>query len=168
MTRLLVLLPLVALALPARAEPLFPSRVPYPPLVDKLTAAHQSPDKVLHPASARDLLQLTSGQRYKLVVDGAGKLAIAPLPADAPGNEYVHPILAAGAPVRTAGGITVEHAGKKVTHVSLDQDSKAYCPTFVSLKLAADALIKLGVPPAVIHLQDKAPLCAPMSPASQQ
>jgi hypothetical protein len=139
----------------------FASRVPYAPLVKKLADAKQSPSKILHPLRADDLLQLTKGKRYKFIVDGAGKLAIAPLPADAPGNEYVHPILAGGAPVATAGGITVEQAAGALTRVTVDEDSKAYCPSFASLDAAVAALLKLGVAASRIMRLDKSPACAP-------
>lgn len=145
----------------AEAPATFPARVAYPPLVDKLTAAGGDVARVLHPRSTHDLLALDSGKRYKFAVAADGRLAIAPLPAAAPHNEYVHPILAGGGPVLTAGGITVEHAGGKLTRVTLDQDSKAYCPTLASLAAAERALERLGVPAAAIARHDQPPGCAP-------
>src|SRR5689334_4276667 len=82
-----------------------PCRVAYAPLVAKLKASGGAPDRVIRVKQVADLDRLESGRRYKFVVDANGQLAIAPLPADAPSNEYVHPILAAGGPVWTAGGI---------------------------------------------------------------
>jgi hypothetical protein len=88
-------------------------------------------------------------------------LAVAPLPADAQGNEYVHPILAGGGPVRTAGGIRVERAHGAVERVVVDQDSKAYCPTSDSLGAAVQALSAAGVPEAIIRREDRPPACVP-------
>jgi hypothetical protein len=88
-------------------------------------------------------------------------LRIAPLPADAQGNEYVHPILAGGEPVRAAGGVVVEHQAGKLVKITLDQDSKAYCPSFESLREAVRALAKLDVPEGNIERQDHPPQCAP-------
>jgi len=145
----------------ADAAPTFTSRVPYAPLVGKLKAAGGDVARVLHPRSAAALSALDSGRRYKMAVTSDGWLAIAPLPADAPHNEYVHPILAGGAPVSTAGGITVEHAGHKIEKVTIDQDSKAYCPTLDSLAAAERALVALGVPAAAIARHDQPPGCRP-------
>jgi hypothetical protein len=145
---------------PKNAPPLFESRVPYEPLVKKLADANQSRAKILHPQSGRDLLRLKPGQRYKFIVDGAGKLAIAPLPADAPGNEYVHPILAGGGPVATAGGISVDHKKGAIARITVDEDSKAYCPSFASLDAAEHALVKLGLVAALVSRADKVPDCA--------
>jgi hypothetical protein len=145
-----------AFASPSR----FTSKVPYDPLVAKLKAAGGDPARIVHVHSPRDLLRLESGKRYKFVVDDAGGIAIAPLPADAPNNEYVHPILASGGSVRTAGGITVEHSADTITRVVLDQDSKAYCPTVQSLDEATQVLEKLGVANQAITKQDRPPACA--------
>jgi hypothetical protein len=145
----------------ATAPPTFESRVPYPPLVEKLRASGGSFERVLRIARAADLDALASGKRYKFVVDERGTLAVAPLPADAPANEYVHPILARGERVRTAGGLRVERDGGRLTAVILDQDSKSYCPTFDSLQSAADALAAAGVSPALLRREDHRPSCAP-------
>lgn len=145
----------------ADAPATFASRVPYPPLVDKLAASGGAVARVLHPRAAADLAALDSGKRYKLAVTADGQLAIAPMPADAPRNEYVHPLLAGGGPVLTAGGIIVEHAGGKIAKVTLDQDSKSYCPTLASLAAAERALVRIGVPAAVIARHDQPPRCEP-------
>jgi len=57
------------------------------------------------------------------VVRRGGTLAVAPL--DAPGNEYVHPVLGRGEAVLTAGNIRVDREGGKLARVTVDQDSKA-------------------------------------------
>lgn len=146
----------------AEAKPVdFSSRVAYAPLVAKLKASGGSPDRILHVEHAADLARLESGKRYKFVVDAHGQLRIAPLPADAASNEYVHPILAGGGPVKTAGGIVVEHASGKITQVVVDQDSKSYCPTSDSLAAAVRALTAAGVAGALIRRQDRPPVCAP-------
>jgi hypothetical protein len=139
---------------------LFASRVPYEPLVAKLKASGGSVERVLHPKTAADLGALQSGKRYKFVVDAQGKLAVAPLPADAPANEYVHPILAGGAAARTAGGLRIDRGPARIERVIIDQDSKAYCPTFDSLSDAARALTDAGVPAAAIKREDHPPQCA--------
>jgi hypothetical protein len=152
----LMLVPAVVAATPAT----FASRVPYAPLLQKLTASGGSVERIVHVRSAADLGRLESGRRYKFIVDAHGALAVAPLPADAPVNEYVHPILAGGAPVATAGGIRVERAGGKLTRVTVDQDSKAYCPTSESLAAAVQALTAAGVAAALIAREDRPPACA--------
>jgi len=79
-----------------------------------------------------------------------------------PDNEYVHPILADGSPVRTAGGIVVRHDGVTVSGAVLDRDSRAYCPTEASLAAAVDALVALGVPRAGITTTPRDPACEPL------
>jgi hypothetical protein len=143
----------------AAAAP-FESVVPYEPLVAKLKASGGDMARLLHVRSPQELLRLESGKRYKFALDRGGIFTIAPLPADAPNNEYVHPILAAGGPVRTAGGITVEQAGGKLGKVTIDQDSKAYCPTLQSLDEARRALEAVGVAGGRIAEQDRPPQCA--------
>jgi hypothetical protein len=160
MTRAIVVAAGLLLATAAVAAPaLFKSAVAYEPLVAKLKASGGDPARIVHVRSAQDLARLDSGKRYKFVLDEHGTLAIAPLPADAQNNEYVHPILGGGAPVRTAGGIAVEHAAGKIARVTIDQDSKSYCPTLPSLDEAARALEKLGVPAHAIVRQDRPPQC---------
>jgi len=147
----------VAFAKPAE----FASRVAYEPLVAKLKASGGSLERVVHVKQAADLQRLESGRRYKFVVDARGQLAIAPLPADAPSNEYVHPILGGGAAVRTAGGIRVDRASGKIERVVIDQDSKSYCPTLDSLAEATRALTALGIPASAIKQESHPPQCAP-------
>jgi hypothetical protein len=137
-----------------------PSRVAYQPLQAKLAASGGSPDRILHPRAPGDLDRLEGGRRYKFVVDARGAIAVAPLPADAPGNEYVHPILAGGGPVRTAGGIRIERANGAIQRIVVDQDSKSYCPPLASLGEAARALAALGVPSGAIQKEDRPPECA--------
>ena len=150
----------VTVASPARAEPtLFPSRVALESLREKLKASGGDPAKIVRPRKAADLAALESGKRYKFVVRADGQLAVAPLPADAEHNEYVHPILADGQKVRTAGGLRVDRVDEKITTVTLDQDSQAYCPTAESLTSAKKALIHIGVPAAAIHVEDRPPKC---------
>jgi hypothetical protein len=138
----------------------FGSRVPYAPLVAKLTASGGSVERIIHVIGAGDLDRLESGRRYKFIVDAHGALAVAPIPADAAANEYVHPILAGGAPVLTAGGIRIERANGKISRVTVDQDSKAYCPTSDSLTAAVQALTTLGIGASLIALENRPPSCA--------
>jgi hypothetical protein len=141
----------------------FTSRVAYAPLVHELEASGGDVRRILHPRSREELAALAGGKRYKFVVTTDGKLGIAPLPADAEHNEYVHPILAGGAPVLTAGGITVERRDATITGVTLDADSKSYCPTVASLAAAERALARLGVAAASITRRSEPPRCEPAS-----
>jgi hypothetical protein len=162
-TRLsLLVLAIAATAGPALAKPVeFTSRVAFEPLVAKLKAAGGSPERIIRVQRVADLDRLESGRRYKFALDAHRQLAVAPLPADANGNEYHHPILAGGGPVLTAGGIRVDRAGAgKLEHVVVDQDSKAYCPTRESLTEVVRALTELGVPASVISTADRSPQCA--------
>jgi hypothetical protein len=145
----------------AHAKPAeFASRVQYEPLLAKLQSSGGSLERVLRVERAAQLDALESGRRYKFAVEKNGRLAIAPLRADAPNNEYVHPILARGAPVLTAGGIRIDRSDGKLTRVVLDQDSKSYCPTLESLATAARALEALGILPSLISREDRPPKCA--------
>lgn len=139
---------------------LFTSKVPYDPLVAKLKASGGDPSRIVRVRSTQDLARLESGKRYKFALDQLGTLAIAPLPADALNNEYVHPILVSGAPVRTAGGIVVDHVNGRITRITIDEDSKSYCPTLRSLEEAAHALEKLGIAAQMVVRQDRPPQCA--------
>ncbi len=141
------------------AVPLFDCRMPVAPLLADLHRAGGDPSKVLHPASTADLAALQSGARYKFVVLGDGHLAIAPDPADAPKNAYHHPVLANGEPVRTAGGIRVEHQGGLIQKVILDPGSSSYCPSTGSLQAALDALVSLGVDAGALRVDNRPPTC---------
>ena len=98
----------------------------------------------LDPDRARQIVTGSPDPIFVVTLDG--RLALAPLPADAPHNAYAHPILADGAAVRTAGGITVVHDDGQVRAVSLDAASRAYCTATESLRPAIRALRALGVP----------------------
>ena len=150
--------PLAALALAAVAAVgcaprIFVCRVDVQPLQQKLAAAGGDRARILRPTRARDLDVLVRGKRYRYVVDAGGRLAVAPLPTDAPHNEYVHPILGDGQPVRTAGMMRREDGGRIV----VDQDSKSYCPTKRSLQAAVRALHAIGVGDVVV--EDHPPAC---------
>jgi hypothetical protein len=146
----------------ADSDKTFASRVAYAPLVHKLEASGGDVGRVLHARSRDELAALVAGKRYKFVVTTDGKLAIAPLPADAEHNEYVHPILAGGAAVLTAGGITVERRDGTITRVTLDEDSKSYCPTLESLAAGERALTRLGVAADSITRRSQPPRCEPV------
>lgn len=154
------LVALLAFSATAQAGPkTFPSRVDYPPLVKKLEASGGSSGRIVRVRRAAELDALESGHRYRFTLDAHGQFSIAPLPADARGNEYVHPILAGGAPVLTAGGIRVERSGGKLTGVILDQNSQSYCPSYASLQAAVDALVRAGVAVSLIRREDHPPKC---------
>jgi hypothetical protein len=138
---------------------LFDSRLPYEPLLEKLKASGGDPAKVLHPQTAADLLALMPNRRHKFVVLTDGRLAIAPLPEAAKANEYAHPVLALGAPVRTAGGLRVERDGPDIQKVVVDQGSQAYCPTAESLAAALRALANIGVPPDRLRVDNRPVIC---------
>ncbi len=144
---------------PGLPEPLFDCRVAVEPLLAKLKASGGDPGRILRPRSSADLLSLKSGKRYKFASLRDGRLAVAPLPADAEANEYVHPVLAGGAPVRTAGGLRVDHDGSSLRRVTVDQDSKAYCPTAASLSAALVELARVGVQPEVLRVENRPPAC---------
>jgi hypothetical protein len=143
---------------------LFDCRVSVEPLLAKLRAGGGEASRVLHPRTAKDLGVVEAGKRYRFVVLPDGRLAIAPLPDEAPANEYVHPVLAAGVPVRTAGGIRVERDGKVLAKVTVDQDSDAYCPTESSLAAALTELARLGVPPERLRVDNRPPVCVGAAP----
>lgn len=134
-------------------------RVELGPLQTALRAAGGDPAQVLRVAAAADLLRLTSGARHKFVLRTTGQLVIAPLPESHPHNEYVHPILGDGAPVWTAGGITVTHAGSAVTSVVLDARSGSYCTTTESLRHAVRALRAVGVVDSAVSVMGRPLLC---------
>jgi hypothetical protein len=140
--------------------------VPVEPLLAKLKAAGGDPRLILRPRTATELARLESGKRYRFVARRDGSLAIAPLPVDAPGNEYVHPVLAEGGPVLTAGGIRVDGAGADVRKVTVDQDSKSYCPTGESLGTALRELARIGVPPDRLRVENRPPECVGASPVA--
>ena len=144
---------------------LFDSRVPLEPLLAKLKASNGDQSRILRPHGVSDLAALESGKRYKFIVDRDGRLAIAPLPADAASNEYVHPVLGGGEPVRTAGGLRVERDGTVIRKVVVDQDSKSYCPTGDSLAGALTALSNLGVPADRLRVENRPPVCADVAEA---
>jgi cytochrome c556 len=158
---LLVMSFTIACGRPVPPAPLFESRVAFDPLIAKLRSSGGDPGRILRPASSAELVaRLESGSRYKFVIRPDGRFAVAPLPADAPSNEYVHPVLADGAPVLTAGGLRVEHDGQRVNKVVVDQDSKAYCPTAASLGVALAELARLGVPADRLRVENRPPDCA--------
>jgi hypothetical protein len=152
---------------PRALEPLFDSRVALEPLLAKLKASGGEPGKIFRPRSAADLLSLQAGKRYKFVSLREGRLAVAPLPADAPGNEYVHPVLAGGGAVRTAGGLRVDHDGSSLRKVTVDQDSQAYCPTPDSLGAALTDLARIGVAGEVMRVENRPPACPELLSAGQ-
>jgi hypothetical protein len=150
---------------PPRAVPLFDSRVPFEPLAAKLRASGGDPARILRPRQAADLAALASGKRYKFVVGPDSMLVIAPLPVDAVPNEYVHPVLGGGGPVRTAGTLRLDREGESLVRVVVDQDSKAYCPTGESLSAALDALVRLGVPADRLRVDNRPPACVGEAPS---
>ena len=155
-TALLLILTLLGCS---RASALFESRKDLPPLRARLLAAGGDPARVIDVRALADLTRLDSGARYKFSLPADGRMRVAPLPIRAPNNEYVHPVLVDGAPVRTAGSITVKHDGNTVTGAMVDRDSRAYCPSEASVGAAIDALRALGLPRGRISVEPSAPQC---------
>jgi hypothetical protein len=152
----------LAAAVMANPPDVLVSRIAYAPLLVKLRAAGSDPANVQLVTTGVDLLRLKSGSRYKFSQRADGRIATAPLPADAPHNEYVHPILAGGGPVRTAGGIVVEHHGGTIIRVIVDQDSQSYCPSLASLRFALEELARIAVPRSKLFTKDRPPRCKPV------
>jgi hypothetical protein len=144
--------------------PLFESRVAVEPLLAKLTASGGDPKKILHLRAAAEVAGLEAGKRYRFVVLDNGRLAVAPIAADSPGNQYVHPVLGEGKAVRTAGGIRVEREGSALKRVTVDQDSQAYCPTADSLAAALAELVRIGVPRDRLRVENRPPACVGAPP----
>lgn len=134
-------------------------RVDVAPLREALRAAGGDATRLVVVQGLGDLMRLTAGQRYKFVLRTTGALVVAPLPEAHPGNEYVHPILGDGAPVWTAGGLTVDHADGRVRSVTLDARSGSYCTATESLVHAVRALRALGLADAAIAVQGRPLLC---------
>lgn len=140
-------------------DPRFACRVDVAPLRAALVAAGGDPSRVVHPSALGGLVVCESGRRYKFVLDGRRRFAVAPMPADAPHNEYVHPVLGDGAPVRSAGGIRVYHREGRVERVVLDGESRAYCTTTESLRPAVRALVAMGLAPEAITVEGRPLAC---------
>jgi hypothetical protein len=66
--------------------------------------------------------------------------------------------------VRTAGGIRVERDGQAIRTVTVDQDSKAYCPTAESLSAALNELGRLGIPKEKLRVENRPPACVGAPP----
>lgn len=141
-------------------DPRYLCRVDVAPLRAALRAAGGDPARILRPTTAAGLLALTSGHRHKFVLNGHGMFVLAPLPADAAHNEYVHPILGDGAPVRGAGGMTVVHVDGRVTRVVLDAESFSYCTATESLRPSVRALQAMGIPAEAIVVEARPLACA--------
>ncbi len=137
----------------------FACRVDVAPLRAALRASGGDPSRILRPAAPSDLARLDAGHRYKFVLGVDRRLAVAPMPADAPHNEYVHPVLGDGAPVRSAGGLRVERSNGRVTRVVLDPESLAYCTTTDSLRPAVRALVAMGFAPDAIAVEARRFAC---------
>jgi hypothetical protein len=141
----------------SHATPLFTSAAPYPPLEQRLRESGGDPARAVRVTALAQLYKLEPDRRYKYVVTQEGALVVAPVPAEPP-NEYVHPVLARGQPVRTAGYLRVLH-GPTGLVVSIDGDSKAYCPTQASVQAAQNALVDVGVREAWIDVLNNRPTC---------
>lgn len=144
---------------PLDDDPRYLCRVDVTPLRAALRASGGDPARIVRPTDQRGLLSLASGRRFKFVLTGAGMFAVAPMPSDAAHSEYVHPVLGDGAPVRSAGGVTVTHDDGRVSRVVLDAESRAYCTTAESLRPAVRALRAMGVPAELIAVEARPFAC---------
>lgn len=155
--------PLLCLALLAcsRSPERFNNRKDIVPLRERLRASGGDLARVIDVRSLGDLGRLQVGERYRYAIPEDGRFRVAPLPASASNNEYVHPVLVDGAPVRTAGYLIVKRQGGEVSGVMVDRDSLAYCPTQSSLQAAIDALIALRLDRTRISVDPAPPHCEP-------
>ena len=142
------------------APPLYQSHAQHAPLEKKLRDGGGDLASVLVPKSTADLLKLAAGHPYKYAVRADGRLAVAPVAADdQAAAPWTHPLLAAGAAVRAAGFLRVDHDGVRIARATVDQDSRAYCPPAGSLLQAVEALRALGVGGEVIVAEDRPAQC---------
>jgi hypothetical protein len=144
-------------------DPRFACRIAVSPLHTALRTAGGDRAEILYPNAAADLARLTVNARYKFVLDGERRFAIAPVSDDAPRNPYDHPVLGGGSPVRSAGGLRVLHARGRVERVVLDAQSHAYCTTAESLRPAVRALVALGVVASRITVEGRPFACVEAS-----
>lgn len=151
---------LLALCACSRSER-FNNRKPIGPLRERLRASGGDPARVHHVRALSDLARLEFGEKYRYAIPEDGRLRVAPIPARMPNNEYVHPTLVDGAPVRTAGYIIVKHREGVVSGVMVDRDSRAYCPSQGSLQAAISALRSLGLARDRISVDPVPPNCEP-------
>ncbi|MBI3890468.1 MAG: hypothetical protein HY303_02945 [Candidatus Wallbacteria bacterium] len=145
-------------------RPVFDCRVPLAPLMAKLRTAGGDVARILYVGKAADLTKLKTGARYKFSLPIDGRFAIGPEPADTSGSVYSHPILSGGRPVLAAGGIRVDRDGRKLTKVTVDQDSQSYCPTADCLQAALESLAAAGVPVEVLRVENRPPECVENHP----
>ncbi|MFO0625836.1 MAG: hypothetical protein U0325_09495 [Polyangiales bacterium] len=153
-----LLLPIALLAC-SRGPERFTNRKDLAPLRERLRATGGDPTRVIRVRALQDLAALQVGERYRFAIPEDGQLRVAPLPASAANNEYVHPLLVDGAPVRTAGYIVVKHLDRMVTGAMIDRDSRAYCPSAQSVQVAIDALRALGLDRSRISVDPVPPQC---------
>jgi hypothetical protein len=145
----------------SRGPERFTNRKDLAPLRERLRAAGGDVSRVIHVRALQDLTALQVGERYRFAIPEDGHLRVAPLPASAANNEYVHPVLVDGAPVRTAGYIIVKHLDRTVTGAMVDRDSRAYCPSAQSVQVAIEALRSLGLSRDRIAVDPVPPQCEP-------
>jgi|JI10StandDraft_1071094.scaffolds.fasta_scaffold706064_2 hypothetical protein len=145
----------------SRGPERFTNRKDMAPLRERLRASGGDVARVIHVRALQDLTALQVGERYRFAIPEDGRLRVAPLPASATNNEYVHPVLVDGAPVRTAGYLIVKHLDRTVTGAMVDRDSRAYCPSQRSVQVAIDALRTLGLARDRIAVDPVPPQCEP-------
>lgn len=145
----------------SRGPERFTNRKEMAPLRERLRASGGDVGRVIHVRALQDLMALQVGERYRFAIPEDGHLRVAPMPASAANNEYVHPVLVDGAPVRTAGYIIVKHLERTVTGAMIDRDSRAYCPSQRSLEVAIEALRSLGLARDRISVDPVPPQCDP-------
>jgi hypothetical protein len=117
-------------------------RVPVEPFLEELDRTGQSLEHIVDVEALEDLEFLIEGESYRYVVLPDGRIRVAPIPASAENNAYVHPVLGDGQPVRGAGFLRREEGGALW---SVDRNSQAYCPPRGSEQWAVEALLRIGV-----------------------
>jgi hypothetical protein len=145
----------------SRGTERFTNRKEMAPLRERLRASGGDVARVIRVRTLQDLSVLRVGERYRFAIPEDGQLRVAPLPASAANNEYVHPLLVDGAPVRTAGYLSVKHSDRTVTGAMVDRDSRSYCPSQQSVQAAIDALRTLGLARDRIAVDPVPPHCDP-------
>jgi hypothetical protein len=139
--------------------------VPVAPYLERLAQAGQTPAAAFVPDGLTELNRLVPKSSYRYVVRTDGQIVFAPIP-DGADNPWTHIALANGQPVMAAGFARVlvkkkppENAPEARRRFVLDQDSRAYCPTFLSLTHAKAALAKIGVPEKQVRVRNTPPDC---------
>lgn len=111
------------------------------PYEARLRERGQDPGAVIDADDLEDLAFVVNGEQYRYVVLPDGRIRVAPIPLSAEDNDYVHPVLGEGQPVRGAGFLMRNEDGDGWT---VDRNSQAYCPPPGTEEHAVEALVRIG------------------------